>query len=787
MKRFDGATAKTLELASRARLALRHTMPRVALVAAGLVVLWVILGNTSLSETPLDNFLDRLTFLAVASVALYYCVRALHWTKRKLLWRVRRRLLITYLFVGLTPLVLLGVLGVLAWLVLSGQAMSRLVNVQVNATEQAALANADALAAEFLRRPDNAAAAENQRWLDDRMAVLQAGLPGARVAVWRGGGGQRAAAAGEELGAVGEGRAADFVSAPPAGEEARGVGAERVPLDAPLPAWLRGEESWSGFVFVPPPEDSADPFGTPSVRALVRRAEGARGVAVLLVVPVSRALLRQFRESTGIALRPYFVGTRAPFDVNVETKGDGVSISSRRQTTDGQQQKGLELNTDERLAAIDDAPGDRDQFGDPMPKGAPYIVVLPARDWLNGEADTHLSFLFEYSLAEARRQLFDSSAVGEVIQKALVFLAVVFLALELLALLAAAWMTRAVTGTVHKLHLATQFIKRGDFSHRIRTRSHDQLGELAVAFNDMSADIEALLEERVERERLEREVEIAAEVQAQLFPRSLPALTTAEVTGECRAARGVAGDYYDYVEVEPGLVAFALGDVSGKGISAALVMSNLQASLRAQVTIISERRRLVGLAAAAAATTTAANVAAPDVGDGLGPCGVTGADSACAVENMVSSINQQLCRSTDSNRFATLFLALYDDRARTLRYTNAGHNTPILVRADGSVERLDVGGTIVGVFDFVTYEEAQARLEPGDLLIIFSDGISEAQNVTGEEYGEERIVQLAAANRHLPADDLRQKIFAEVDHWSGDEERNDDQTLVILKAVNGKS
>ena len=153
-----------------------------------------------------------------------------------------------------------------------------------------------------------------------------------------------------------------------------------------------------------------------------------------------------------------------------------------------------------------------------------------------------------------------------------------------------------MTGTVHKLHLATQFIKRGDFSHRIRTRSHDQLGELAVAFNDMSANIEVLLEERVERERLEREVEIAAEVQAQLFPRSLPALTTAEVTGECRAARGVAGDYYDYVEVEPGLVAFALGDVSGKGISAALVMSNLQASLRAQVTIISERRRLVGLA-----------------------------------------------------------------------------------------------------------------------------------------------------------------------------------------------
>ncbi|HEX7174540.1 MAG TPA: SpoIIE family protein phosphatase [Pyrinomonadaceae bacterium] len=779
MKRFDGATAKTLEFAARVRAALRRTMPRVALVAAGLLVLWVILGNTSISETRVDNFFDRLTFLAVASVALYYCVLALHWTKRKLLWRVRRRLLITYLFVGLTPLVLLGVLGILAWLVLSGQAMSRIVNVQINATEQVAQANADALAAEFLRRPIGASASENQRWLDERMAVLQAGLPGARAAVWRGGAGQRANTEGEELGVVGEGRAADFMSAAHGGEEARGIGVERVSLDAPLPAWLRGQERWSGFAFVPPPDESADPFGTPSVRALVRRGEGERGVAVLLVVPVSRALVRQFRESTGIALRPYFLGARK-LDVNVATKSDGISINSRREP-DGERQKGLELNPDAQLAAIDNAPGDRDQFGDQLPNGPPYIVALPATDWLNGEVDTHLSFLFEYSLAEARRQLLDSSAVGEVIQKALVALAIVFLALELVALLAAAWMTRAVTGTVHKLHLATQFIKRGDFSHRIRTRSHDQLGELAAAFNDMSANIEVLLEERVERERLEREVEIAAEVQAQLFPRSLPALTTAEVTGECRAARGVAGDYYDYVEVEPGLVAFVLGDVSGKGISAALVMSNLQASLRAQVTIISERRRLVGLAAAT--TTAASAAAASDGGEGLGACGVTGADSACAVENMVSSINQQLCRSTDSNRFATLFLALYDDRARTLRYTNAGHNTPILVRANGRVERLDVGGTIVGVFDFVTYEEAQARLDLDDLLVVFSDGISEAQNAAGEEYGEERIVQLAAANRHLAADDLRHKIFDEVDKWSGDEERGDDQTLVILKAV----
>src|SRR5207237_10336326 len=127
---------------------------------------------------------------------------------------------------------------------------------------------------------------------------------------------------------------------------------------------------------------------------------------------------------------------------------------------------------------------------------------------------------------------------------------------------AAGLMTRALSGTVHKLYRPTEYIKRGDCSHRVSVRSHDQLGELAGAYNDMAANIEALLEERVERERLEREIEIAAEVQAQLFPRAVPALPNAAITAECRAARGVAGDYYDYVEIPPGRVVPALGAVA---------------------------------------------------------------------------------------------------------------------------------------------------------------------------------------------------------------------------------
>ena len=766
MKRFSGAAVRVSATAARVRDRLRVIMPRAALVAAGLFVLWVVLANTSLNETRGDNLLDVVTFVVVCFTTLYFGLRGLRWLKRGLLWRVRRRLIITYLFIGLTPIVLLGLLALLTSLIFSGQALSRIVNVQVDTTERQALASTLILADSFSALPAGSDDRTVQRWLDDNASILQGSLPGVRLTLWRGAGG--AGGPPQAAAELGQGAPAEFVSASGGGEELRGVGGDMTPAGGPLPEWLKGYAEWSGFAFAAAPEGSAETFGTPSIRALVRRETGGRPFALLTVIPVSRSLVRRYRETTGIEVKPFFVGSESIF-----IRSDGASVSVERETP----------------AQGGDAAGDanpnpdgeaRDQFGEPMSVANSYVVVLTATNWQSGVTDTRLAFVFGFSWLGAMRQLMTGTAVGEMLQTALLYVALAFLVLELIALMSAAWMTRAVTGTVHRLYRATEFIKRGDFSHRIGVRSHDQLGELAAAFNEMSANIEVLLQERVERERLEREVEIAAEVQAQLFPRSVPRLRSAEMAGECRAARGVAGDYYDYMEVEPGLVAFALGDVSGKGISASLVMSNLQATLRAQVAIIAERRRIA--AKGAAAVITAAGL---DPADTLGPCGVAGADANCAVENMVAGINQQLCASTDSNRFATLFLSLYDDRARTLRYTNAGHNAPVLVRSSGVVERLEVGGTIVGSFDFASYDEAQVSLEPGDLLLVFSDGISEAQNSLGEEYGEGRLAQLAAENRHKSAADLMRAIFEEVDGWSGASERGDDQTLVILKATPG--
>jgi sigma-B regulation protein RsbU (phosphoserine phosphatase) len=740
----------------RVREWLRRVMPRVAMVGAALFVLRLLFGRTWLyGENFVGTCFGLLTFTAIFFTLLYYVPKSLLWLKRRLLWRVRRRLVVTYLFIGLTPIVLLAMLGLLSAFGGSSQAMSRIITSQVGATEREALASARSLADAFARAPvtDERAA---QAWLEERATLLRAALPGARVVAWRG--------PSSEANATGQQSRAQFVC-DMMDEYTRGTGDGLIPPDAPLPEWLRGRDEWSGVAYTLPANEK-ETFASPSVRALSRMTVEGRTVTLLVVVPVSRALVREYRERTGIYLRPYFMRTA------VRSEGGRVDIGD-------EEQKGEQPVRSDRQNNANQESGDRikdefsrDQFGEPV-QGTSYIVVGQATNWASGASGPHLLFLFDWSWAVASKQFLEGSELGRVWQRALKIVGITFLVLELVALLAAVWMTRAVTGTVHKLYRAVEYIKRGDFSHRVHVRSHDQLGELAAAFNEMSADIETLLQERVVHERLEREVEIAAEVQARLFPGRVPELLTVELAAECRAARGVAGDYYDYVEVAPGLVALALGDVSGKGVSASLVMSNLQASLRAQTAITSERLSIAARAVAASAGSDGSKVLARVMAD---------ADMDGAVARKVTNINKQLCQSTESNRFATLFLAIYEDRTRTLRYTNAGHNAALLVRRDGTAERLSRGGMMVGAFDWAEYEEAATTLQPGDLLLIFSDGLSEAEGENEEEYGEERMARFTIEHRTLSAHDLRHALFEEIDAWSGGRERGDDQTLLIVKA-----
>lgn len=758
-KQLGAASSSYKETIARLKGWLRRVMPRVAIVAGALFILRLLFGRTWLfGQNFIGIILGTVMVLALCLTVIYYGFKSLFWLKRRLLWRVRRRLVVTYLFIGVTPIVLLAMLGILSAFGGSNQAMSRIIISQLNATERQTQTNARALADAFARLPTNTDDRAARVWLDNQAGLLRASLPGARIVAWRG-------TAADESFTGHQGRAQFFSDL--TDESARGVGNSAMPHDAALPEWLRGQNDWSGLAF-DKPTDAKDRFGAPSVRSLARSTVEGRTVTLMLIVPISRALVQEYRERTGLYLRPFFLSG------GVKESGGSVQLNT-------EEQNGVRLNGQSDARQNEDinieADFSKDQLGEPM-KGTAYVVVGQATNWHSGAKGAHLLFLFDWSWAMASKQFLEGSELGRVWQQALKIVGIAFLVLELCALLAAAWMTRAVTGTVHKLYRATEYIKRGDFSHRVHVRSRDQLGELAGAFNEMSSNIETLLQERVVHERLEREVEIAAEVQARLFPGRVPDLLTVEIAAECRAARGVAGDYYDYIEVVPGLIALALGDVSGKGISASLVMSNLQASLRAQAAITAERLSIAERAVAVSAGGGGGG------GDGSKVLArvMADADIDGAVARKVTNINKQLCQSTEGNRFATLFLALYDDRTRTLQYSNAGHNAALLIRRDGTAELLTKGGMMVGAFDWAQYEEARTKLEAGELLLIFSDGLSEAENVNKEEYGEERIMKFAIKHRTLSAHDLRQALFDEIDKWSGELERGDDQTLLIVKA-----
>ncbi len=745
---------------------LRRVMPRVTIAAAIMLIARMILSRTFLfGDNILGGFLEFVCSCLIFITILYYGLKVLRWMKRRLLWRVRRRLIVTYLFVGLTPIILLALFGMVASFGVSSEAMARIIASQMSTTEAETFHSAQAVAEAFAQLPANATDQGVQSWLEERAGIVRGSLPGARLALWRG-------ASGEDRGALGLQTAAQFVSET-GDESTRGVGPDKTPVGAQLPEWLRGRDIWHGLAFVPP-EDRQENFASPSFRALVRgtSAQSGRPFALLLVVPINLALVERYRDYTGIYVRPFFGAMRVVRGKNqltITPDDRRPSNANSRNADNGPpaSEQEIERRAQEMFS--------HDQLGEPLPKGGtPYVVISSAIDWTSGEESRKLSFLFDWSWSIAARQFLGRSDTGELWWQILKVVSIIFLVLEVLALLAAAWMTRAVTSSVHKLYRATEYIKRGDFSYRVRVRSHDQLGELAESFNDMAANVESLLQERVLRERLEREVELAHEVQSRLFPSRVPDLLTLEAAAECRAARGVAGDYYDYVEIAPGLVVFALGDVSGKGMSASLVMSNLQASLRAQAAITAERLSMAERAVAASAATAGTDKLIARV--------VADADIDGAVARKVTNINAQLCQSTDANRFATFFLTLYEDRTRTLRYTNAGHNPPILVRADGTVERLTTGGMMVGAFDWASYEEGRTQLEPGDVLVIYSDGITEAERAPGEEYDEGRLIQLIIKQRQRPAHEIREAIFNDVDAWTGQQERGDDQTLVIMKA-----
>jgi sigma-B regulation protein RsbU (phosphoserine phosphatase) len=349
----------------------------------------------------------------------------------------------------------------------------------------------------------------------------------------------------------------------------------------------------------------------------------------------------------------------------------------------------------------------------------------------------------------------------------LFLLAIVLAAFELIALFIGTRLTRSVTGAVGQIYLATTHVNRGDFSHRIPITSDDQLAALATSFNSMTESLQRLMREEQEKQRLENEISIAQEVQAQLFPRRIAQLPSLEVHGFCRPARSVSGDYYDFLHLGSERLVLAVGDVSGKGISAALLMATIHSAVRAYT--------MEGIPAFRQAQAVGAGPAVTARYDPVIP----GAEASPGL--LMSLLNHQLYNSTPLEKYATLFLATYDGEDRRLTFSNAGHLPPMLIGESGSVRRLEDGGTVVGLFDKIDYDEASVQLKRGDIFLAFSDGVTEPENEFGE-FGEQRLVELVQENRDLPLNRITEIITAAVDDWIAGAEQPDDVTLVLARA-----
>jgi sigma-B regulation protein RsbU (phosphoserine phosphatase) len=322
-----------------------------------------------------------------------------------------------------------------------------------------------------------------------------------------------------------------------------------------------------------------------------------------------------------------------------------------------------------------------------------------------------------------------------------------FLFIEIASLRAGVKLTRSITGSVHELYQGTQHIKEGDFSYRIPVKGDDQLAELGSSFNIMTENLGRLIVVAKEKERLQSELEIAREVQNQLFPRDVPSSKTLELKGVCMPARVVSGDYYDFMAMPGSELAFAIGDVAGKGISAALLMATIQSTMRTQL--------------------SATNGATP---------------MHFSAARLVAQLNRQLFANTTPEKYATFFFAIYDEARCALTYTNAGHLPPILVRS-GSFTNLNPTGTVVGAFPFAKYEERTVELENGDIVVAYTDGIVEPENPYGEMFGENRMKDLVLRYAYAGSSEIIARTMEAVVQWTGSSELQDDMTMVVVRRV----
>jgi sigma-B regulation protein RsbU (phosphoserine phosphatase) len=300
-------------------------------------------------------------------------------------------------------------------------------------------------------------------------------------------------------------------------------------------------------------------------------------------------------------------------------------------------------------------------------------------------------------------------------------------------------LSHRMTTRLRALTAGVRQLAAGDFRTRVPAKSADEFGELARAFNQMAMDLERHQALAVEQERLHRELELSRQIQTDMLPRAPLRFGAAEIKGISFPAREVGGDFFNYFELAPDRLGLLVGDVSGKGVSAALLMANVQATLRARLPLQPDLATLADL------------------------------------------LDRDLEESTPGGVFVTLFIGVLEGGGRVLRYVNAGHNPQYILRAQGGVERLPCTGLPIGLFAGHGYKEIRVDLAPGDLLFFFTDGLVEAENERGEMFGAERVEGILEEEHLRGIDVVLSRLEREIAAFRGKAEPMDDATMMALR------
>ena len=636
-------------------------------------IVLVVVGTVAAISNRSGGAYSFAKFVGILSAG-YLLFRAISWWRSRLLWSLRNRLIVAYLFIAVVPVLLLLTLAVLAGQILYSQLGGYLLYEDIHSRLGRMADSAASIASAERTLPSSINDKVVEEALDAQIQMAYAKeLPGLKVEFH---------SDPRRLARVAGPNAKEFTGILQSGGQTHLIAMREV--ESP-----RGKNLVELSLRVTPEflETVAPDLGPIQVTAL-QRADGENSVNVVRLGTV---------------------------DYRFQNR-----ISTRRRTL-----QPASYWFDPVIEGFSKLDATYLEAGDKLGEKQPVFAAYTARpSVLNGRI---FSSLGEFS---------NSRVYGfEVV-------AVFLLLLGIFGLITGFVLIRAITGAVDELYRATQLVQAGDLTHRVKIERRDQLGILGESFNLMTGSILSLIEEQRQRQRLENEISIAREVQNQLFPQRVPSVPGVEIEAICKAARTVSGDYYDFIQLSPTRIAIAIADISGKGISAALLMASLQAALRSQL---------------------------------LAP----GSDSMSTAE-LVARLNLHLVRNTGDDRFATFFVAVYDSATRLLRYTNAGHLPAFCICGDHALY-LDKGGMVLGVIEDYPFVEGSETVPPDAILVGYSDGLVEPENVYGEEFGIQRLRDSALRLNAGSPSAIAQGMMQAADEWAGTAEQADDMTVIVAR------